>query len=142
MQIKTTKKGVASCYVKCKDCRMQLNISAGTSMMDAARTWNVRAQRRSALRAHDLETLTLLHSDIATAPHSATSKVSLDNTEKMWELALAAELASDMDTTPVRPDGTHFDVRYDVLFPYLDALLQEAAEEVRLPVNDALVFEE
>jgi hypothetical protein len=126
--MKVSNNGVETCYVQCKDCNAKL-IMSGQSMLDCARTWNVRAARRAAMARHDMMDVSLLHSELSMDGETKTN-VSLPNTEKMWELALAAELASDMDATPLRPDGERFEIRFDVIFPYLDALVQESAEKV------------
>lgn len=77
--------------------------------------------------------VSLLHADIAQNTERQ-AVVSLDNSDEMWQLALAAETASDMDAKPVRMmDKPQFEIRYEVLFPYLDALVRESTEKVPEP---------
>lgn len=134
-EIKMIRSNHEFCYVQCKTCKMRLMMS-GKSMMDCARTWNVRASRRAEMKKQNMTLVSLLHADIA---HNAEKRsvVSLDNSDEMWQIALAAETASDMDVKPVRMmDKPQFEIRYEVLFPYLDALVRESAEKVPEPEPD------
>jgi len=129
--IKLIKSSHEFCYVQCWGCKMRLMMS-GKSMMDCARTWNVRASRRAEMKKQNMTLVSLLHADIADNSEKR-SVVSLDNTDEMWNIALAAETAWDMDAKPVRSGERQFQIRYEVLFPYLDALVQESAENVAEP---------
>jgi hypothetical protein len=51
----------------------------------------------------------------------------------MWNIASAAMVAWDVDAKPVRPELDEIKVGYEVLFSYLDALVQESAEKVAEP---------
>lgn len=77
--------------------------------------------------------VSLLHADIANNDEKR-SVVSLENSDEMWQIAVAAETAWDMDVTPVRMmDRSHFEIRYVVLFAYLDALVKESSEKIAEP---------
>ncbi len=115
-------------YVECTGCKVRLTFKGGT-MLDCARMWNVRAQRRAELAKHRQGTLSLLHSDIA-ANYEGQKEVTLENTEEMWKIARAAELSWDMDATPLRPTGDSIRISTEILMAYLDALTTEASEKV------------
>jgi hypothetical protein len=115
-------------YVECTGCKVRLVFKGGT-MLDCARMWNVRAQRRAELAKHSQSTLSLLHSDIATN-YAGEKEACLENTEEMWKIARAAELSWDMDATPKRPEEQIIKVKVNILMAYLDALMTEASEKV------------
>lgn len=131
-KIKLIKKADNRCCARCSDCNVQLVMSGG-SMMDCARTWNARAARRNEMKKQNMTLVSLLHADIANNDEKR-SVVSLENSDEMWQIAVAAETAWDMDVTPVRMmDRSHFEIRYVVLFAYLDALVKESSEKIAEP---------
>ena len=128
--IKQFKSSHEFCRVRCLNCDMQLMMS-GKSMMDCARTWNMRASRRAEMKKQNMSLVSLLHADIANGSRN-NEAVSLDNSDEMWNIASAAMVAWDMDAKPVRPEH-EIKIGYEVLFSYLDALVQESAEKVAEP---------
>lgn len=84
----------------------------------------------------NMNAVSLLHADIFDN-QEGHEFVTLDNTDETWGIAVAAELATDDSVTPVRSVERLFKIRYDVLFPFLDALVFESAEKTpRVREND------
>lgn len=115
-------------YAQCKGCNMKLVVTGG-SMMDCAKLWNIRASRRMELRKYNMSNVSLLHADINNNPEDHEFVV-LENTDGWWKLVREAELSWNEDATPVRADGEYLKIKYEVLIPYLDALIEELAEKV------------
>jgi hypothetical protein len=97
-------------------------------MMDTAKMWNHRAQRRALVGVHNMNAVTLLYSEIFDNPENMEF-VHLENTDEMWSLVYAAETVCEELMNKERPDAAELiKVRYDVILAYLELLVDEVAD--------------
>lgn len=127
-EIKLSKIDEGRCYAECQACHLRLEMT-GRSMFSCAHTWNVRAQRRAEAKLHDMSMVCALQSDISNNPQGQKT-VTLPNNEEMWKIARGAEVAWNMEATPIRPAKQEIEIRYEVLMPYLNALVEETKEKM------------